>query len=120
MPDKVQQSTGETVPLVERVEQDLAAFLEEKVISSDYKDTAKVILYAFEVGVDADKIAKVSGLNRDFVRAKMKILRKNGCFEYTPTKEAKICVGGETPEEVAIDFLLMVLCAEGLVERFDG
>ena len=90
----------------------------ETLIKPEWRDTARVVFYAFKVGTNPDKIAQESGVNRDFVRAKAKVLRENGIFLTEPMTPGRISVSDtEGDREFQIELTLMVMCAEGLVRH---
>jgi hypothetical protein len=49
--------------------------------SEDVKNCIRILVAAFHVGFNSDKIAKYTQLSRDFVRPRVKRLRENGVFE---------------------------------------
>lgn len=104
----------------EWIEQQLDLLVRETLIDAKWRNTAKVVLYAFMVGTNPDKIAKATGLNRDFVRARAKILRENHIFITEPMKPGKIGLSSPADKDFDIELMLIVMCAEGIVSRSSG
>jgi hypothetical protein len=102
------------------VERSLAVFLEEELIEPEFADTAKLLLYAMNLGcTNIDKLAEASGLARDrFVRPRARRLREAGVW----LKEGP--VGFESlngpVEHMSIEFVLHCLIADGLIKRVPG
>ena len=102
----------------ERIEELLDGMVEDTLVRPDHRDTAKLLLYAIMVGTNPDKIAKASGLNRDVVRAKAATLRENRVFVTEAFKKpGVIAYSAKDDQEANVEFLLWVLCAEGLVRQ---
>ncbi len=97
------------------IEHNLADMLKNRLVEPEHKDTAKLLLCALNFGsADLDKLAAVSGLSLDeFVRPRAERLRASGVW----SEDGKVCfeTANGPPENMNIEFILHVLCAEGEV-----
>lgn len=86
----------------------------------DRRAIAEMIIVGLEIGANADKVAKVTGLNRDkFVRPKAKLLRENECWVNGKTAFTPDSMGDDEASALntATEILLFVLTAEGRIKR---
>ena len=108
---------GEVHEQMVEIEENLTAMVADKFIEPEMRDTAKLCLVAGLFGCkNIDELAFRAGLSRDrFVRPRARRMRQSGLwlsdgsvvFEKDPDTD---------PTGTNIEFLLHVMCAEGLVE----
>jgi predicted transcriptional regulator len=103
----------------EQIEQVLDDMVNNADIGLSDRDTMKMILYAFKVGTNPDRIAEATGLNRDFVRKRAKILRENGIFVGEPMKRGAVAISDQVTDErtMMVELMLILMCAEGIVKK---
>jgi hypothetical protein len=106
---------GEVAELKAEVEKNLASMLADGLFEPKYRDTAKLLLYAIQFGCkNIDKLAERSGLPRDrFVRPRARRLRESGVWSEDGLVYFETIDG--PPEHTNIEFVLHVMCAEGLI-----
>ncbi len=89
---------------------DIAEKLE---LSEEQKVSARVIVAALEEGTDAERVAEASGVPLDVVREKAARLADSGVW----MPDGKMHVSLDDPETSGVEFLLLVMCADGEVVR---
>jgi hypothetical protein len=86
--------------------------------NEDRRSIAEMVLVGLEVGTYADKVARITGLNRDnFVRPKAKLLRDNGCWVDGKMAFSPEAMDDESGRYSAMEIILTVLVAEGRITR---
>lgn len=94
-----------------------------------FLDSLRIIVAAFFLGTNADRLARFLGLNRDdFVRPRAKLLRESGIFtQGTVGMPGKVVLDAEVADDpddsqgfISIWLILASLVAEGIVVRTSG
>lgn len=102
------------------VDRSLGVFLEEKLVEPEHADTAKLLLYAMNLGcTNIDKLAEASGLSRDrFVRPRARRLRQAGVW----LKDGHVAFEtlDKPAEQMSIEFIIHCLVADGMIIRVPG
>ena len=98
------------------IERDLDSMIKKNLIEPELRDTAKLCLVAGLFGCsNIDKLAFRAHLPRDrFVRPRARLMRASGIWNADGTITMETANG--TAEEMNIEFVLHVLCAEGRVK----
>jgi hypothetical protein len=107
---------GETREIMAEIEQSLDMMIEDKLIEPRLRDTAKLCLVAGIFGCkNIDKLAFRAKLPRDrFVRPRARLMRESGIWNADGTISMETANG--PPEDMNIEFVLHVLCADGQVK----
>jgi hypothetical protein len=108
---------GEVHELMAEIEENVATAIKEKVVDAEYRDTARLCLTAAVFGCkNIDELAFRTKLPRDrFVRPRARRMRQSGIWRNDGTVAFETDPEND-PAGSNIEFLLHVLCAEGLVE----
>jgi hypothetical protein len=113
------ETTGWGLPqeVWDRIDKDIEAL--DRWENEDRRAIAEMIFVGLEIGTSADKVAQVTGLHRDkFVRPKAKLLRENRCWVEGKTAFSQDAMAEGAPDcYFAMDLILFVLVAEGVVTR---
>lgn len=86
--------------------------------SEERRAVAEMILVGIEIGTNCDRIARVTGLNRDkFIRPKAKLLRASGIWVHGKTAFNPAVLAEDAPPTYFFtELICFVLVAEGLIE----
>lgn len=89
-----------------------------KAESEDMMASIRIVVASCFAGTNADRIAKILGLNRDkIVRPRAKRLRENGVWKDGRVVVDQSAAEAEEDGPLKIALVLMALVAEGLVVR---
>lgn len=103
-------------PTLDDLKKEVEALVQGGLVDAQDRDTAVLCLCALYFGCkNIDKLADRTGLSRDkFVRPRAKRMRDSGLWNADGTVSFESADGPD--EDGAIEFVLHVLCADGLVE----
>lgn len=110
MDDAPKDEVQETLDHIEEIATQMVV---DNFINPESLETARILLGAMHFQTtNADRLASLLGLQRDFVRAQTQRLRQNGVW--LGSKYVRSYINGPM-EYQAVEFLLHMLCAEGLI-----
>jgi len=88
------------------------SFADDLEFNEQQKVTALIIVAAMRLGADVDMVVEATGLPRELVESKARNLEASGIW-----KDGHVHVQPSDPETDRVEFILMILCADGLVVR---
>ena len=91
------------------------SFADDLELNEQQRVTAMIIVAAMRGGADVDRVAEATGLPRELVESKARNLEASGIW-----KNGHMHVQPSDPETDWTEFILMILCADGLVVRPPG